>query len=591
MDQLGYAPGETKVAYLLSSSDARDARVKVVGPNGSTVLSLKPGPSRGAWNGRYRDVRPIDMSALTKPGTYRLRVEGAATGESPPFHIGKADRLFGPLARESVQYFQVHRDGANQAPGPWRRGPSHLADRAATVYDNPDFDDDGTLTGALSASDGPVDVEGGWYDAGDFLKFTHTTAYALTAMLLAQRDSAGLDGLAAETEHGLDWLSKMWDPEAETLYTQVGIGGGLKTGDQTFLGDHDTWRLPEDDDGLDVRPGDDRYFQRYRPVFRAADPGDSISPNLAGRVAAAFALGAQTTTDASQARTYLSFAAQIFDLAETDDVDELVTAEPRTFYPEDSWTDDLALGATELAQAGRLLGDSRADGWLTEATRWARADVDDEGDATLSIYDVSVLADVELARALSAFVVTAAEIDVASLRADMRRRLDAAVKAGSTNATGAAAGYGGADYAARELGYTAAAELYEHVFRDGRYAAFATQQRGVVLGANGWGTSMVVGAGSTYPRCPHDQIASLAANPATGLGMVGAVVNGPNSADRVRELLDDPRPSPCANGDFTAFDRNDAHYVDDMRISATNEPSIDFTATGLLAFALMTTQH
>jgi hypothetical protein len=592
VDQLGYAPGETKVAYLLSPRNAGAARVKVVGPNGDTVLSLKPGPSRGAWNGRYRDVRPIDMSALTKPGTYRLRVEGAATGESPPFHIGRADKLFGPLARESVQYFQVHRDGANQVPGPWRREPSHLADRAATVYDNPDFDDDGRLTDALTASGGPVDVEGGWYDAGDFLKFTHTTAYALTAMLLAQRDNPDLEGLAAETRHGLDWLSKMWDPETGTLYTQVGIGGGLKTGDQPFLGDHDTWRLPEDDDRLDVQPGADRYFQRYRPVFRAADPGDLLSPNLAGRVAAAFALGAQATTDVAQAHTYLSYAAQIFDLAQTDDVDELVTAEPRSFYPEDRWTDDLALGATELAQAGRLLGDARADGWLTSATRWARADVDDfGGDATLSIYDVSVLADVELARALPAKPAPEAEIDIPTLRDDMRRRLDAAVKAASTNATGAAAGYGGADYAARQLGYTATAELYEHVFHDGRYAAFATQQRGVVLGANGWGTSMIVGAGSTYPRCPHDQIASLAANPATGLGMVGAVVNGPNSADRVRELLEDPRPSPCAKGDFTAFDRNDAHYVDDMRISATNEPSIDFTATGLLAFALMTKQH
>jgi hypothetical protein len=73
--------------------------------------------------------------------------------------------------------------------------------------------------------------------------------------------------------------------------------------------------------------------------------------------------------------------------------------------------------------------------------------------------------------------------------------------------------------------------------------------------------------------------------------MVGAVVNGPNRADRVHEILADPRPSPCASNAFAPFDRDDIHYVDDMRVSANNEPSIDFTATGLLAFALTAKQH
>jgi hypothetical protein len=319
---------------------------------------------------------------------------------------------------------------------------------------------------------------------------------------------------------------------------------------------------------------------------RAAEPRKRLSPDLAGRVAAALALAAQVeaATDQARARRHLAAAAQLLDLARTERPGELVTAEPRSFYPEGSWIDDLALAATELARAGRLLGDSRADGWLRQAVRWARANAERGGDASLSVYDVSALADAELAQSVAA-------ADAVALRRDMQRRLDAGVTAATGNPMRAAAGNGGYDYAARQLGFTAMAELYEHTFRDGRYATFASAQRGVVLGANGWGTSLVVGAGSTYPRCPHDQIANLAAGPGTAVGMLGAVVNGPNNAARVHELLAGQRPSPCATDAFAAFDRDDTHYVDDMRVSANNEPSIDFTATGLLAFALMAKQH
>lgn len=584
LDQIGYAPGEPKIVYLLAPRTADGSTATVVDAHGRKVLSASIGVSRGPWNAVFPDVRPIDLSSLTRPGTYRVRVEGAVDAESPSFRIGAADELFGPLARGSVTYFQAHRDGADQVSRRWQRKPAHLADRAASVYERPRFDADGRLVEELTAVDGPVDVAGGWYDAGDFLKFTHTTAYALIAMLVVQRDGVAVDGLAAETRHGLDWLDRMWDPDTRTLYTQVGIGGGLDADGRRFLGDHDTWRLPEDDDRLAVRPGDEKYYQRYRPVFRAAAPGEQLSPNLAGRVAAAFALAAQieAADDPDRARAHLRAAADIFDLARTEDVGELVTAEPRTFYPEDSWTDDLAAGATELSLAGRLLRHPRAPDWQRQATRWATTNADNGGDSPLSVYNVSAIADAELARLLGAGPTTQV------LRADLERRLAAGVKTAAGNPMGAASGNGGSDYAARQLGYVAMAELYEHVFQDGRYAAFATAQRGVVLGANGWGTSMVVGAGSTYPRCPHDQIATLTENPTA---MLGAVVNGPNKADRVHELLTDPRPSTCAAGSLAQFDRDDAHYVDDMRISANNEPAIDFTATGMLAFALTAVQH
>jgi endoglucanase len=64
----------------------------------------------------------------------------------------------------------------------------------------------------------------------------------------------------------------------------------------------------------------------------------------------------------------------------------------------------------------------------------------------------------------------------------------------------------------------------------GAYRAFAQQQMDFALGANGWGSSFVVGAGSTFPHCMQSEIANLAGS-LTGTGDIqaGATVNGPSS--------------------------------------------------------------
>ncbi|MEU4803597.1 glycoside hydrolase family 9 protein [Actinosynnema sp. NPDC023587] len=169
--------------------------------------------------------------------------------------------------------------------------------------------------GPLKPAGPTVDVEGGWFDAGDFVKFTHASAYATASLLSAQRDREN-PAPAAETRFGLRWLDKVWDA-----------------------------------DELSVEPGDEKYFIKHRPVFRANEPGEEISPNLV--------------------RSHLQQAASLFAPAETTDVGELASAFPHAYHPEDSWADDLAFGATQLAPAGRALRDSRSAGWAKAATHWA----------------------------------------------------------------------------------------------------------------------------------------------------------------------------------------------------------------------------
>ena len=128
-------------------------------------------------------MQPIDFGWSPKRAPTRSRRQrGLAAVRDRP-----ADDLFNPLVRDAVSFFTVQRDGADVDRGVLGRKPSHLADRWATVYDTPQFTGDGGDEPAapLKAVGGPVDVEGGWFDAGDYLKFTHSAAYALAELLWA----------------------------------------------------------------------------------------------------------------------------------------------------------------------------------------------------------------------------------------------------------------------------------------------------------------------------------------------------------------------------------------------------------------------
>jgi endoglucanase len=512
-----------------------------VDAGGRTVLSGRVGRSAGGWNGRYRAVHPIDLGALRRPGRYRIMVDGLAAA-SPPFRVASRRALFGRLVDDTVHFFQVQRDGAH-VPRRLHRQPSHLTDRRATVYATPVFEGDGGDVPAapLRPVGGPVDVEGGWFDAGDFVKFTHATAYSVAELLVVQRGLHRRDrALAAEARHGLRWLDKVWDERHRVLYAQVGLGTGSER--FGFLGDHDVWRLPEADDALSVRPGDAEYFIKYRPVFRAAPPGARISPNLAGRVAAAFALGAQVEArgDRRRARALLRAAASVFAMARTTRVGELVTAFPHAYYPEDSWEDDMEVD-------------------LVRALRHARR-------------------------------ASGLEVGPHDLVADLRRQLDSGAGPAGDEPFGSAVDVTQFDAATRTFGYAATARMYRRLTGDRAYDAFGTAQRNWALGANAWGTTFVIGEGTLFPHCPQHQVANLAGSLTGGRHvLVGAVVNGPNGAENFEDIgiPDGARTCPVdGRNRFAAFDRPDARLLDDVRAWPSVEPAIDFTSTGMLAFAL-----
>src|SRR5262249_44118200 len=148
----------------------------------------------------------------------------------------------------------------------------HLNDEAASAYTTPKVNKNGVFKGDLHPTGATLDASGGWWDAGDYLKFVQTTGYTVDEMLAGGRDFPALTGAGApssrdftgEARFGVEWLLRMFDTETGTLYYQVGIGEG----NRDTTGDHDIWRLPQADDGFGGEDPLYRYI-RHRPVFRA----------------------------------------------------------------------------------------------------------------------------------------------------------------------------------------------------------------------------------------------------------------------------------------------------------------------------------
>ncbi|MBW8865093.1 MAG: glycoside hydrolase family 9 protein, partial [Verrucomicrobia bacterium] len=234
LNQIGFVVEGGKQALLMATEAESNAIFQVVSADGTVAFTGPIGNKTGSWSAAYPDVYVLDFSSVKKAGTYSVKVAGTVPATSPSFKIGTGNEIYAPLLRNSLFFFEAQRDGADVSPAVINRQPSHLADRQASVYKVPAFGKNG-IEGSLEKTGGPVDVSGGWFDAGDYLKFVETASYVTALMLQAARDypaQAGRGGaadFAAEGRFGLDWLLKMWNDDTKTLYAQVGLGDGNQT--------------------------------------------------------------------------------------------------------------------------------------------------------------------------------------------------------------------------------------------------------------------------------------------------------------------------------------------------------------------------
>jgi endoglucanase len=602
VNQVGYGSGQTKRAYLMSSGSEAGATFAVKNASGVTVFSGPIGANLGSWSRSFVNVYALDFDSVTAAGTYTISVSGPINATSPSFKVDAPANVYSSALTNSLFYYQSERDGPNLIGNSLRTAAAHLNDQSAKVYLTPAYNaGSGRFSGDLTATGATIDGSGGWWDAGDYLKFVQTTSYTVALMAAGARDFPNQMGAGSstsnftnETRFGLDWLLKMWDDTTSTFYYQVGIGEG----NSQTIADHDLWRLPQADDNFNGCTSQYRYIC-HRPVFvnTAGGAGALVSPNLAGRMAAAFAICYRLfqSSDSVYANKCLLSAEHIYDHANTAPSGNLLTAIPFSFYPETEWRDDLEFGAAELyfalhggSNLPPALTHTDPNYYLQQAAHWANAYITGPNDAadTLNLYDVTGLAHYDLYRAFAAAGnPTGLETTQAALLADLKKQLDKAVAQGNTDPFGFGFPWNVYDTTSHGGGISVMAAEYTYLTGTNTYAANSNRWLGNILGANAWGTSLIVGNGSTFPHCMQHQVANLVGSlDGRPPVLAGAAVEGPNSI-AAKGTLSGMRTCPVDGVDVFAQFNSKAVYKDFVQSYSTVEPAIDLTASSFLAFS------
>ncbi|MBX9585016.1 MAG: glycoside hydrolase family 9 protein [Gemmataceae bacterium] len=393
-------------------------------------------------------------------------------------------------------------------------------------------------------SDVGVDLTGGYYDAGDHVKFTLPMTSSMTLLawgLVQYPDAYNRSGQLARIREavrwGTDWIIKA-HPSPNVFYGQVGRGDL----------DHAVWNAPE----LMTMP---------RPAFRLdpSKPGSEVAAEAAAALAAASI--AFRTADPTYSATLLRHARELYAFADTyrGKYSDSIPDAAGYYNSYSGYDDELVWGAAWLYKAtGEASYLSKAE--TLYAARFAGQTMTWTHSWDDKRYGSAIL--------------LAGLTGKAGYRTDAERYLDywsVGIDGGATRIAytpGGLAflnGWGSLRYASTTAFM---ALLYGDTVRDpdGRYRDFAARQINYILGNNPRNSSYMVGFGNNPPKNPHHRAASgvwdgNVSNPAPNRHtLYGALVGGPESA-------------------------SDTNYHDDRADYISNEVALDYNAgfTGALA--------
>ena len=367
-------------------------------------------------------------------------------------------------------------------------------------------------------SDVGRNLTGGWYDAGDHVKFGFPMAASATLLAMSAVEYRAAYAQSGQLTHLLNNLRFVNDyfirahTAPNELYGQIGTGGV----------DHAWW-------------GPAEVMQMARPSFRitATCPGSDLAGETAAAMAASSIVFRQT--DPAYADTLLLHARQLYDFADNfrGKYSSCIT-DASNFY--NSWSgfnDELVWGAIWLYRA------TNEAAYLTKAESYY-ANLSNEPQSTTKSFHWTHAWD---DKSYGCYVLLANLTNNPTYRADTERWLDHwSIGAGLRTPGGLAyvdtAGWGALRYAANTafLALVYSDQLSDATKRQ-RYHDFAVRQINYALGQNPRNSSYVVGFGNNSPRNVHHRTAhgSWSDNindPVTSRHILyGALVGGPGTDD------------------------------------------------------------
>ena len=234
VDQFGYLPDGEKVAVIRTPQMGFDAGMSFAPGATYALIDAATGAQAyaaapTAWNGGATDSSSGDKawwftftSATTSGDYYVLDVDHNV--RSYQFTIG--DHVYADVLKQAVRMLFYQRVGqdkdAAHAGAGWVDGPSHvgaLQDHNCRLFS----DKNNAAT--------ERDLWGGWYDAGDYNKYTSWTANYVEGLLRAYAENPtifsddygipesgnGIPDIVDEARWGLDFLSRMQGSDGSVL--------------------------------------------------------------------------------------------------------------------------------------------------------------------------------------------------------------------------------------------------------------------------------------------------------------------------------------------------------------------------------------
>jgi endoglucanase len=360
------------------------------------------------------------------------------------------------------------------------------------------------------------DLEGGYFDAGDHVKFGQPMAASVNMLAWggveytdAYKQSGQFDELLKAVKWGTDYFLKAHETgsngKTSKLWVQVGEGGSAN--------DHGYWGSPE---SVEQRTTRNAFY------IDASRPGSDVAASTSSAFAAASMLF--RGVDNQYADELLKNAKQLYEFAETYQgkySDSVPQASP--FYT--SWSgygDELASGAAWLHKA------TGEQSYLTKAENYFKSKVGGLGDWSWAVDDHSY----------GAAVILAQESNDPFFKGQVEGWLNKWINGGG-NIKYTSGGFAHrAAWGSVPVTASAAylAQLYnDTVKQDSRYTNFANNQVDYILGDNPANMSYMVGFGNKSPQRPHHRgsspnVGGSATAPQENI-LYGAIVGGPGSAN------------------------------------------------------------